>query len=67
MIDKDTLDGCLKDISLPAHTREIADCATGNSCPGEVVSRLRMLPPRKYRSEDDLLCNLGNTQYCETR
>lgn len=64
MVDKSTLDQCLKGISFPARRDEIVECATGNSCPHEVLTQLREMRMSNYRSEDDVLCHLGNTNYC---
>jgi hypothetical protein len=64
MVDKSTLDACLKDISFPADGQTIVECAEGNSCPSDVLSRVQSLPPLTFGSEDDLLCRLGNTEYC---
>lgn len=64
MVDKSTLDECLRGISFPASKDEVAECAGGNSCPSEVLSELRDMHVTSYRSEDDVLCNLGNITYC---
>ena len=49
---------------LPASKDEVAECAGGNSCPAEVLGELRYVHITRYRSEDDVLCNLGNLTYC---
>ena len=64
MVDKSTMDQCLKDISFPITREEIADCAAGNSCPRQIVTQLREMHLASYRSEDDVLCHLGNIAYC---
>jgi hypothetical protein len=64
MVDKSTLDACLKDISFPADGRTIVECAEGNSCPRDILSQVQTMPPLTFGSEDDLLCRLGNTEYC---
>ena len=64
MVDKSTLDNCLKGISFPADGNVIVDCASGNSCPREVISQVEALPSRTFRSEEELLCGLGNHEYC---
>jgi len=64
MVDKNTLDACLKDISFPADGHTIVECAEGNSCPIDVLSQVQAMPPLTFSSEDDLLCRLGSTEYC---
>jgi hypothetical protein len=64
MVDKRTLDGCLKDVGFPADGPEIADCAAGNSCPDEALVELRRLQARTYRTEEGILCELGDPSYC---
>jgi hypothetical protein len=64
MVDKSTLDQCLQGISFPARRDEIAQCASGNSCPSEVLSQLDDLKVSTYRSEGDVLCHLGDISYC---
>ena len=65
MVDKKILDDCLKDVSFPVDRDEIADCASGNSCPREVISQMQQMSPRTYSSEEELLCQLGNSRYCD--
>jgi hypothetical protein len=64
MVDKSTVDGCLKGVSFPASKDEVGECASGNSCPQEVFSQLQDMHVTSYHSEDDVLCNLGNLTYC---
>lgn len=64
MIDKSTLDRCLEGISFPAGSDEIAECATGNSCPSEALAELRDLRVSTFRSEDDVRCHLGDISCC---
>lgn len=64
MVDKSTLDECMHGISFPASSEEIAECATGNSCPRDVVAQIQDLGASSFRSEEDLLCQLGDTSYC---
>ncbi len=64
MIDKSTLDACLKGISFPAGGHEIVECASGNSCPRDVISQVQAMPSRTYGSENELLCRLGSSSYC---
>ena len=64
MVDKSTLDQCLTGISFPAGSDEIADCAAGNSCPNDVLLQISDLRVSSYRSEDELLCHLGDISYC---
>jgi Protein of unknown function (DUF2795) len=64
MVDKSTLDACLKDISFPAAVHTIVECAEGNSCPRDVLSQVQAMPSRTFSSEEELLCRLGNSDYC---
>ena len=64
MVDKSTLDSCLKGISFPADGNVIVDCSSANSCPREVISQVQAMPSRTYGSEEELLCRLGNSEYC---
>jgi hypothetical protein len=64
MIDKSTLDACLQGIHFPAKGDELVDCASGNDCPRDVISQIQAMPSRTYGSEDELLCRLGNINYC---
>jgi len=64
MIDKSTMDRCVKDISFPIGRDELADCAAGNACPHDVVAQLKAAQVTDFRSEDDALCMLGNVGYC---
>lgn len=64
MVDKSTLDTCLTGISFPVDANVIVDCASGNDCPDEVVSQVQSLPSRTFSSEEELLCRLGNHEYC---
>jgi hypothetical protein len=66
MIDKSTLDRCLSGISFPADGHKIVDCASGNSCPLDVISQVQAMPSRTYGSEEELLCRLGEASYCGT-
>jgi hypothetical protein len=66
MVDKSTLDRCLAGISFPASGQTIVECARGNDCSSDVVSKLMDTPGYTYDSEDELLCDLGNTRYCST-
>ena len=49
MVDKSTLDACLKDISFPADGHTIVECAEGNSCPRDVLSQVQAMPPLHLR------------------
>ena len=64
MVDKGTLDRCLTGISFPADRDEIADCVAGNSCPRDVVAQLQALRAGTFRSENEMLCDLGDPRYC---
>jgi hypothetical protein len=64
MVDKSTVDSCLQGISLPADGHEIVDCASGNGCPPDVISQIASLQSRTYGSKEELLCKLGNSEYC---
>ena len=64
MVDKSTLDDCLRGISFPADGRTIVDTAGYNSCPSDVLSKIGDTPGYTFESEDELLCDLGNTPYC---
>lgn len=64
MVDKQTLDGCLEGITFPASGLDILECAQGNDCPTEVMSKMNDTPGYTYRSEEELLCDLGDTSYC---
>ena len=65
MVEKSTLGECVKDISFPIGGPEIVDCASGNNCPREVISQMQRMSPRTYDSEEELLCQLGNSRYCD--
>jgi hypothetical protein len=64
MVDKTTLDKCMSGISFPADGHTIVECASGNSCPRDVISQVQAMPSRTYGSEEELLCRLGNSDYC---
>ncbi len=64
MVDKSTLDACLRGIHFPVDGPTLVDCASGNHCPPDVLSQVESLPSRTFTSEDELLCRLGNTEYC---
>jgi hypothetical protein len=64
VIDKSTLDKCLKGVSVPADGHDIVEHATGTSCPREVMSQIQGMPSRTYGSERELLCRLGTSDYC---
>jgi hypothetical protein len=64
MVDKETLDRCLEGIKFPAKGQEIVECAQGNDCSSDVMSKISDVPGYTYHSEDELLCDLGNTHYC---
>lgn len=64
MVDKGTMDACLQGISFPADGHEIVECAGGNACPRDVISQIQSMPSRTYGSERELLCRLGNSDYC---
>lgn len=64
MVDKSTLDRCLEGIEFPASGAEILECAQGNSCPRDVLSQMNDIPGYTYESEEELLCDLGDTQSC---
>jgi hypothetical protein len=64
MVDKSTLDQCLKDISLPASRDEIVECVAGNNCRRDAILELKNLRAGTFRSEDALLCELGDPRYC---
>jgi hypothetical protein len=64
MVDKSTLEPCLKDISFPADSETIIECAEGNLCPREVLTEVARVPSRTFSTEHELLCSLGNPEYC---
>ncbi len=64
MVDKSTLDACLKDISFPADGHTIVECAEANSCPRDVLSQVQAMPSRTFGSEEELLCRLGSIDFC---
>jgi hypothetical protein len=64
MVDKSTLDRCLTDMTFPADGHTIVECASGNSCPRDVISQVQAMPSRTYGSEEELLCRLGNSDCC---
>ena len=64
MVDKVTLDGCLEGIDFPVDAATIADCAVGNTCSRDVLSQIGELSSQTYGSEEELLCSLGNNDYC---
>jgi hypothetical protein len=64
MVDQGTFDQCLKGISFPAGRDELVECVAGNSCPRDVIAELESLRAGTFRSEDQLLCELGDPRYC---
>jgi hypothetical protein len=64
MVDKGTLDQCQHGTGFPARRKELVDRASANRCPSEALIALVDLPERVYLSEDDVLCQLGDTAYC---
>ncbi|NLE22577.1 MAG: DUF2795 domain-containing protein [Actinobacteria bacterium] len=66
MVDMSTLDPCLEGISFPADVHTIVECAEGNLCPREVISEVAQVSDRTFSSKDELLCSLGNPEYCST-
>jgi len=64
MVDKGTLEFCVRDVAFPAGKRSISVAASGGGCPGDAVIALLDLPERVYTSTDDLLCALGDPAYC---
>lgn len=64
MIERSTIDSCLRDISFPASRDEVVDCAAGNSCPHETLGQLREMQVTRYSSKDDVLCHLGDLSAC---
>jgi len=64
MVDKSTLDRCLDGISFPADKEEIAEQAMGNSCPSDALTQIHDLRLSTYRSEDEVLCHLGDISFC---
>jgi hypothetical protein len=64
MVDKSTVDRCLEGITFPADGRTIVECAQTNSCPSDVMSKISDSPGHTFRSEEELLCSLGNSPYC---
>lgn len=66
MVDKSTLDRCLEGISFPADGQTIVECAQANDCSSDVLSKISDTPGHTYESEEELLCDLGNTQYCSS-
>jgi hypothetical protein len=66
MVDKSTLDRCLEGIRFPANGQTIVECAQGNDCSPDVLSKLGDTPGHTFQSEEELLCDLGNTRYCRS-
>ena len=64
MVDKETLDRCLEGISFPADGGTIADHASFNGCPSDVVAAIRKLSEQTFRSEDEVFCSRGESTYC---
>ena len=64
MIERSTIDSCLRDISFPAGRDEVYDCAAGNNCPRETLDQLRQIEVSRYNSKDDVLCHLGDVSAC---
>lgn len=64
MIEKRSLDACLRGISFPADGSEIAECISGNSCPPDLRAQLLALPPHRRFTEESLHCELGDPVYC---
>ena len=58
------MDLCLQNIGLPASRDEIVECAAGNGCPREAIAELQSLRAGAFRSQDELLCELGDPVYC---
>ena len=42
----------------------IADHASFNGCPSDVVAAIRKLSEQTFRSEDEVFCSLGESTYC---
>jgi Protein of unknown function (DUF2795) len=64
MVEKSTLDTCLQGISFPADGKTIVETAGYNSCPSDVLSKISDTPGYTFESEEELLCDLGNSTYC---
>jgi hypothetical protein len=64
MVDKRTLDRCLEGITFPVAAQTVADCAQVNACPSDVISQMRDSSAGTFRSEEQVLCSLGNSTYC---
>ena len=41
VVDKSTVDGCLKGVSLPVSKDEVAERPSGTSCPGKCPASCR--------------------------
>ena len=64
MIDRTTVESCLRGISFPAGKDDIVSSAVSNSCPSDTISQLRGMEVSRYSSKDDVLCHLGDISYC---
>lgn len=64
MIDKSTMDQCLRDISFPVDGRTVAECAEGNLCPSDVVAQVQQHASQTFQSEAELRCILGDRDAC---
>lgn len=64
MIDTDTIKACISGLEFPADVHDVVDQSEANGCPKSIVSQLQSSPNRTFSSQDELLCRLGDTQYC---
>jgi len=64
MVDKSTIDRCLDGITFPVAAQTVADCAQVNACPSDVISQIRDSSAGTFRSEEQVLCTLGDSTYC---
>ena len=64
MVDKETLDRCLKGLTFPADGAAVADHASYHGCPSDVVEAIRKLSDLTFKSEEEVFCSLGESTYC---
>ncbi len=64
MIDTDTFKACIQGLEFPADVHDVVERSEENGCPKSIVSQVQSSPNRTFSSRDELLCRLGDTQYC---
>jgi hypothetical protein len=64
MIDRSTVESCLRGVSFPAGKDDIVSSAVSNSCPSDTLGQIRSMELSRYSSKDDVLCHLGDISAC---